>query len=85
MRKSSAIVITLLVLVSSAFAQSLTAESFAQAKAVLDRSVAAYGGVDELNAISNVSLRIVGETVHRNQSKYSYIHGARRHFDRRSR
>jgi hypothetical protein len=41
MRKSFAIVIMLLVVASSAFAQSLTPESFAKAKAVLDRSVAA--------------------------------------------
>jgi glyoxylase-like metal-dependent hydrolase (beta-lactamase superfamily II) len=69
MRKSVALVITLLIIAFSAFAQSLTADSFAKAKAVLDRSVAAYGGTNELNAISNVSLRIIGETVHRNQSR----------------
>ena len=68
MRRSFAIVITLLVLASGAVAQSLTTESFAKAKAVVDRSVAAYGGTEELNAISNVSLRIAGESVHRNQS-----------------
>ena len=69
MRKSFGIVITLLIVASSALAQSLTADSFAKAKAVVDRSVAAYGGTAELNAISNVSIRIVGETVHRNQSR----------------
>jgi len=69
MRKSFAIVIALLIVASSALAQSLTADSFAKAKAVVDRSVAAYGGTTELNAISNVSLRIIGETVHRNQSR----------------
>src|SRR4029450_8829605 len=40
-----------------------------KAKAVVDKSVAAYGGAEELNAISNVSLRIAGESVHRNQSR----------------
>src|SRR5918992_4360236 len=69
MTKSFAIVITLLVIASSALSQSLTTESFSKAKAVVDRSVAAYGGREELNAISNVSLRITGESVHRNQSR----------------
>ena len=69
MKKSFALVFTLLVAASSALSQSLTTESFAKAKAVLDRSVAAYGGAEELNAISNISLRIVGESVHRNQSR----------------
>ena len=69
MTKSIAIAITLLVVASSALPQSLTTESFSKAKAVLDRSVAAYGGTEELNAIGNVSLRIAGESVHRNQSR----------------
>ena len=56
MKKSFAIVITLLVVASSVYSQSLTTESFAKAKAVLDRSVAAYGGREELNSIGNVSL-----------------------------
>jgi glyoxylase-like metal-dependent hydrolase (beta-lactamase superfamily II) len=69
MRKSFAIVITLLIVASSAVAQSLTTDSYAKAKAVLDRSVAAYGGTEELNGISNVSLAVTGESVHRNQSR----------------
>ena len=69
MRKSFTIVITLLIVASSAVAQSLTTESYVKAKAVLDRSVAAYGGTEELNAIGNVSLKIAGESVHRNQSR----------------
>ena len=69
MRKSFALVFTLLVTATSALSQSLTTESFAKAKAVLDRSVAAYGGTEELTAISNVSLRVAGESVHRNQSR----------------
>jgi len=69
MRKSFTVVITLLVVASSALSQSLTADSYANAKAVLDRAVAAYGGTEELNAISNVSLTINGESVHRNQSR----------------
>jgi len=69
MRKSISTVIVLLVFASGAVPQSLTTESFSKAKAVLDRSVAAYGGLEELNAIGNVSLRIIGESVHRNQSR----------------
>jgi glyoxylase-like metal-dependent hydrolase (beta-lactamase superfamily II) len=69
MRKSFTIVITLLIVASSAVAQSLTTDSYAKAKAVLDRSVAAYGGAEELKAISNVSLAVTGESVHRNQSR----------------
>lgn len=69
MTKSFAIVITLLVVVSSALPQSLTTDSYSKAKTVLDRSVAAYGGTEELNAIGNVSIKIAGESVHRNQSR----------------
>jgi glyoxylase-like metal-dependent hydrolase (beta-lactamase superfamily II) len=69
MTKSIAIVAMLLIVASNALPQSLTTESFAKAKAVLDRSVAAYGGMEELNAIGNVSLRITGQSVHRNQSR----------------
>lgn len=69
MTKSIAIAIMLLVVASSALPQSLTTESFSKAKAVLDRSVTAYGGTEELNAIGNVSIRVAGESVHRNQSR----------------
>ncbi len=44
MKKSFAVVITVLIAVTSALPQSLTLDSFIKAKAVLDRSVAAYGG-----------------------------------------
>src|ERR1044072_9935797 len=69
MKKSSALMFALLVAASSRFSQSLTTESYTKAKAVVDKSVAAYGGTEELNAIGNVSLRIAGESVHRNQSR----------------
>jgi len=69
MTKPIAIVVMLLIVASSALPQSLTTESYSKAKAVLDRSVAAYGGTEELNAIANVSLQITGESVHRNQSR----------------
>ena len=69
MKKSFAVVITVLIAVTSAVAQSLTIDSFNKAKAVLDRSVAAYGGREGLNSINNVSIRVAGESVHRNQSR----------------
>jgi glyoxylase-like metal-dependent hydrolase (beta-lactamase superfamily II) len=55
-------------LVFSAFGQSITQESYAKARPVLDRAVAAYGGLKDLRAIENVSFRGEGEFVHRNQS-----------------
>ena len=69
MKKSVAILLTILAAATTALPQSFTLDSFNKAKAALDRSVAAYGGRDALNSIANVSLRINGESVHRNQSR----------------
>lgn len=69
MHKPFAVVITVLIAVTNALPQSFTIDSFTKAKAVLDRSVAAYGGREALNSINNVSIRIAGESVHRNQSR----------------
>ena len=69
MKKSVAILLTILAAATTALPQSFTLDSFNKAKAALDRSVAAYGGRDALNAIANVSFRINGESVHRNQSR----------------
>ncbi len=69
MKKSFAILLTVLIAVTSALSQSFTLDSFAKAKSVLDRSVAAYGGREALNSIGNVSIKLGGETVHRNQSR----------------
>ena len=49
--------------------QNATYESYAKAREVLDRSIAAYGGVERLRAIENVTFRAEGDTVHRNQSR----------------
>ena len=54
-------------------AQTATQESYAKARPVLDRAVAAYGGIKDLREIENVSFRIDGETVHRNQSKRTFM------------
>ena len=69
MKKSCAVLITLFIAASTAFSQSFTLESFNKAKTALDRAVAAYGGRDALIGINNVSIKLAGESVHRNQSR----------------
>jgi glyoxylase-like metal-dependent hydrolase (beta-lactamase superfamily II) len=49
--------------------QNATYESYAQAREVLGRSIAAYGGIERLRAIENVTFRAEGDTVHRHQSR----------------
>ena len=49
--------------------QNATYDSYAKAREVLDRSIAAYGGIERLRAIENVTFRAEGDTVHRNQSR----------------
>ena len=53
----------------SPLVQNATYESYAKAREVLDRSIAAYGGIERLRAIENVTFRAEGDTVHRNQSR----------------
>jgi glyoxylase-like metal-dependent hydrolase (beta-lactamase superfamily II) len=55
-----------------AAAQSPTLESYAKARPILDRAIAAYGGLQELRQIENVTFRLEGDTVHRNQSKKAF-------------
>src|SRR5262245_30071493 len=59
----------LVVLSLPTFAQNVTFESYGKAREVLDRSIAAYGGMEKLRAIENVTFRAEGDTVHRNQSR----------------
>ena len=56
-------------LCAASFAQTVTQESYQKAREVVDRSVAAYGGVEKLRAIENVTLKAAGDTVQRNQSR----------------
>jgi glyoxylase-like metal-dependent hydrolase (beta-lactamase superfamily II) len=56
-----------------AFAQNVTFESYGKAREVLDRSIAAYGGMEKLRAIENVTFRVEGHTVHRNQSRKPFM------------
>ena len=69
MKKSFAIAATILFAVTSGLAQNLTLDSFSKARTILDRSITAYGGREALTSISNVSIQITGESVHRNQSR----------------
>ncbi len=54
---------------ASVFAQTLTQQSYKQAREVLDKSVAAYGGLENLRSIQNFSVKLSGDTVQRNQSR----------------
>jgi glyoxylase-like metal-dependent hydrolase (beta-lactamase superfamily II) len=49
--------------------QSPTLQSYERAREVLDKSVAAYGGLENLRGIENFSLRADGVEFHRNQSR----------------
>lgn len=49
-----------------------TMDSYMRAREILDRAVAAHGGLSELRGIENVSLRVEGDSVHRNQSKKTF-------------
>lgn len=58
---------------SQVFAQNVTKQSYEKAREVLDKSVAAYGGLENLRGIQNFSLKAVGETVQRNQSRKTFM------------
>lgn len=55
------------------FAQNFTKQSYEKAREVLDRAVAAYGGLDNLRGLQNFTLRAVGDTVQRNQSRKTFM------------
>ncbi|HLM02362.1 MAG TPA: MBL fold metallo-hydrolase [Pyrinomonadaceae bacterium] len=57
----------------SIFAQNLTKQSYEKAREVLDKAVTAYGGLENLRSIQNFSLRAVGDTVQRNQSRRAFF------------
>ncbi|HEX8250220.1 MAG TPA: MBL fold metallo-hydrolase [Pyrinomonadaceae bacterium] len=58
---------------SNVFAQNVTRQSYEKAREVLDKAVAAYGGLENLRSIQNFSLKAVGETVQRNQSRRTFF------------
>ena len=53
--------------------QNVTKDSYTRARPIIDRAAAAYGGVAALRAIENVSFRVEGDTVHRNQSRKTFM------------
>ena len=59
-------------LAAFASAQTVTETSYITAREVLDKSVAAYGGVAKLRSIQSFTLKAVGDTVHRNQSRKTF-------------
>ena len=73
MKKWPLLLITTACLQLGVVAQSPTLESYTKARSVLERAITAYGGQKELRAIENVSLKVEGDTVHRNQSKKAFV------------
>ncbi len=61
--------IILSLIAQSAISSQTVLEAFNKARPVLDRSISAYGGLAGLNAVENVTIRLEGESVHRNQSR----------------
>jgi glyoxylase-like metal-dependent hydrolase (beta-lactamase superfamily II) len=58
---------------ASIFAQNITKQSYEKAREVLDKAVVAYGGLVNLRSIQNFTLKAVGDTVQRNQSRRTFM------------
>ena len=73
MIRKAALLLSIATLVTlTAVAQNVTHDSYKKARVVLDKAVAAYGGAQSLRSIENVTFRLTGDTVHRNQSKKAF-------------
>jgi len=59
--------------IQTVFAQNITKQSYEKAREVLDKSVAAYGGLENLRSMQNFTLKAVGDTVQRNQSRKTFM------------
>ena len=55
------------------FAQNITKQSYEKAREVLDKAVTAYGGLENLRGLQNFTLKAVGDTVQRNQSRKTFM------------
>lgn len=55
------------------FSQNITKQSYEKAREVLDKAVTAYGGLQNLRSIENFTLKAVGDTVQRNQSRKTFM------------
>jgi glyoxylase-like metal-dependent hydrolase (beta-lactamase superfamily II) len=51
------------------FAQDAAEKTNEKAREILDKSIAAYGGLENLRAVQNFSIRVEGNDYHRNQSR----------------
>lgn len=72
MKKAVVVTIAVVALQIYVSAQNATMESYAKARSILDRAITAYGGIKELRGIENVSIKVEGDSVHRNQSKKAF-------------
>jgi len=69
MKKIFCLAIVIVAFVYTNFAQNITMESYQKAREVFDKSLEAYGGLEDLRGIQNLSLKIEGFEFHRNQSR----------------
>ena len=72
MKRTAFLLVLAFLTASTSSAQNPTHESYKKARVVLDKAVAAYGGAQSLRSIENVTFRLTGDTVHRNQSKKAF-------------
>ena len=56
------------ILVAPALGQNLTLDSYEKARQLVDKSLNAYGGLEELRSLANFTVRLEGTDFHRNQS-----------------
>lgn len=76
MKKTQSVTIFILCFIlfaQAGFAQNPTKQSYEKAREVLDRAVTAYGGLENLRGIQNFTLKAVGDTVQRNQSRKTFM------------
>jgi glyoxylase-like metal-dependent hydrolase (beta-lactamase superfamily II) len=53
-------------------AQNVTHDSYRNARAVIDRAVTAYGGIERLRGLDNFTLKASGDRIQRNQSRRTF-------------
>lgn len=73
MKRSYFAVVLILLYFQTFSAQNITKQSYEKAREILDRAVTAYGGLENLRGIQNFTLKAVGETVQRNQSRKTFM------------
>jgi glyoxylase-like metal-dependent hydrolase (beta-lactamase superfamily II) len=72
MKRIITLSIALLIAQITIIAQTVTQESYAKARPVLDRAIAAYGGVERLRTVDNFTLKASGDRIQRNQSQRAF-------------